>query len=250
MRKLLFMAICAFVATYIMPQQAYAQKKEKEKKETVKKEKQPYEWAMPELSGNADVDTYLKKCDTLYNKIQNYCNNITFYEMAEITVKDADGNEEKNYQIVDKDGNLRSSNLAFQQNLDIIMAYPGIMLDMTDLATAQAAALLAAPKLGLNALKYGKYIKTGPNIIKMGGAEMKNIYQHARTQAKQIKALKAGKIDEVIALNAEIMSGEVDAGTASMKQLTMDKEDYEKQLQAITEVDNATPMGELPEEEA
>ena len=243
MKKNLIVAICAFVTVSMLPQQLYAQKKEK-------KEKKAYEWIMPELSGNSEVDTYLLKCDTLYNEIQNYCNNITFYEMAEITVKDADGNEEKTYQIVDENGNLRSSNLAFQQNLQLVLAYPAIALDMTNLALAQAAAVAAAPKLGLGAVKYGKYIKAGPNIIKLGGTEMKKIYQRARAQAKQIKALKAGKIDEAIAMNAEVNAGEVDAGTASMKQITMDKNDYDTQLQAITAQDNENPItGDIPEEE-
>lgn len=246
MKKFLIVAICALVAVGMMPQQSYAQKKEKKEK----KEKKPYEWVMPELSGNADVDNYLLKCDTLYNRIQNYCNNITFYELAEITVKDSNGNEEKTYQIVDENGNLRSSNLAFLQNLELILAYPAIALDMTSLATAQVAAVAAAPSLGLGAMKYGKYIKAGPNIIKLGGAEMKKIYKRARAQAKQIKALKAGKIDEAIAMNAEVNAGDVDAGTASMKQITMDKADYESQLQAIIDQDNANPINsDIPEEE-
>ena len=240
MKKFFSLVICALAVAIMMPAEAEAAKK---------KEKKPYEWVMPELSGNPDVDLYLLKCDTLYTKIQDYCNNITFYEMAEITVKDENGNEEKTYQIVDKDGNLRSSNLAFKQYLDLVLAYPLIALDMTDLATCQLAAVAAAPNLGLGALKYGKYIKAGPNIIKMGGAEMKKIYKRARAQAKQIKALKAGKIDEAVALNAEVNAGEVDGGTASIKQQTMTKADYDKQLEAITAIDNTTSIGgDIPEE--
>jgi hypothetical protein len=242
MKKLFNIALCALAMLIAMPQQAEAAKK---------KEKKAFEWEMPELSGNADVDNYLLKCDTLWTKIKSYSTDITFYEMAEITVTNADGTTEKTYQMVDKDGVVRSKNLAFKQNMDIILAYPDIVLKLTDLATAQLAAVTAAPSLGLGALKYGKYIKAGPKIIEMGGQEMKTIYKRARAQAAQIKALKEGKIDDAIEKNTEVQAGQVEAGATSIRQITKTKEDYDKELAAATQVDNANSVDgmNIPEEE-
>lgn len=255
MKKVFSVIICALALCVMIPQQAEAAKKKDKKEKKV-------EWVMPALTGNADVDNYLLKVDTLYNKITSYSKSITFYEMAEIVVKDENGQEEKFYQIVDKDGNLRSSNLAFQQNMDIILAYPNLALDVTngllDVTTAEVGALAAVPSLlidlgPLKAAPYKKYITSGLSTVKTAWDEGKTIYKRARAQAKQIKALKAGKIDDVVALNAEVNAGAVDAGSASMRQVTMSKADYEAQFGKITAEDSANPVNtdqDIPEEEA
>lgn len=233
MKKLFTLIACAIAMGMMMPSTAFAGKKKE------KKEKKPYEWVMPELTGNESFDEYLLKCDTMYNQIRSYCDSIVFYEIAEITVIDENGEKDIKYQVVDEAGNLRSSNLAFKQNLDLVMAYPEIALDMTSMAAYTASATAALPSLGLNALSYGKYVKAGPKIIGMGGSEMKKIYKKARAQAKQIKALKAGKIDEVKALQAEVNGGDVEAGAASLRTLEMNKADYEEQFGKIQAEDNA-----------
>lgn len=235
MKRFFALVACAIVVSLVMPSSAFAQKKKKEKNE-----KAPYEWVMPELSGNETFDEYLLKCDTLYNKIQSYSNDsIVFYEVAEITVIDEKGEKDTKYQVVDAEGNLRSSNLAFKQNLDIIMAYPEIALDMTSMVAYTVSATAALPNLGLKALSYGKYIKAGKKIVELGGKEMKVIYKKSRAQAKQIKALKAGKIDEVKALQAEVQGGEVEAGAATLRAIEMSKADYETQFGKIMQEDAA-----------
>ena len=110
MKKLSLILICLLAAGIMMPTEVNAQKKKKE-----------FKWALPELTGDASFDEYLLKCDTLYNNIKGYCNNIEFYEVAEITVIDENGEKDTQYQVVDKDGNLRSSNKAFQQTMDLII---------------------------------------------------------------------------------------------------------------------------------
>ncbi|MGN1263093.1 MAG: hypothetical protein ACI4TW_03565 [Prevotella sp.] len=236
----LALVLCLISLGMIMPTEANAQKKKKE-----------FKWTLPELTGNANFDEYLLKCDTLYNNIQNYCNNIVFYDVAEITVIDENGEKDIKYQVVDKDGNLRSSNKAFQQNMNLIMAYPDIALDMTNMALYTTSATAALPGLGMKSLSYGKYLKAGPNIISLGGDEMKKIYKKARAQAKQIKALKQGKIDEVKALQAEVDGGDVNAGTASLRAIEMNKANYEEQFGKIEMEDNQVgdvTSADIPEE--
>lgn len=255
MKKFLTTVLCTLALCMFMPQQANAaKKKEKKQKKT--------EWVMPALTGNNEVDNYLLKVDTLYNQITSYSKDITFYEMAEIIVTDENGQEEKFYQIVDKDGNLRSSNLAFKQNMDIIMAYPNLALDVTaglvNVTAAEIGALAAVPSLVMNvgplkAASYKKYITSGLSTVKTAWEEGKIIYKRARAQAKQIQALKAGKIDDVITMNAEVNAGDVDAGSASLRSINMTKAEYEARIGKINEEDKANPVNTditIPEEEA
>ena len=100
-------------------------------------------------------------------------------------------------------------------------------------------------------ISYAKYLKAGPILIGRGGKEMKEIYQRARAQAKQIKALKEGKIDELKALNAEVNASEVEAGAASMRVIEKQKVDYASELEKVTQEDAENPItnDEIPEEE-
>lgn len=250
MKKLLTFVALSMCLGLIAPVQANNFVDKKEKKEKKKKAKKPYVWVMPALTGNKDFDDYLKLCDDLNNKIVAYSDSIVFYEVAEVHVIDESGEKDIQYHVVDSAGNLRSANKAFQQNFDLVMAYPLIALDMTNLGLASTSASLALADLGLNAISYGKYIKAGPILIGRGGKEMKEIYKRARAQAKQIKALKEGKIDDVKALNAEVNASDVEAGTASMRVIEMQKSDYDSELEKVTQEDNETPVSneEIPEE--
>lgn len=251
MKKLLTFVALSMCLGLIMPAQASTLTDKKEKKEKKKKEKKPYVWEMPALTGNKDFDDYLKLCDDLNNKIVSYSENIVFYEVAEVHVIDESGEKDIQYHVVDSAGNLRSANKAYQQNFDLITAYPLIALDMTNLGLASTNASLALTDLGLNAISYGKYLKAGPILIGRGGKEMKEIYKRARNQAKQIKALKEGKIDDIKALNAEINASDVEAGTASIRVIEKQKTNYDTELEKVTQEDNETPIEEMeiPEEE-
>lgn len=224
-----------------------------------KKEKKPYVWEMPKLTGNQEFDDYLRKCDTLNTKIRSYCDAITFYQVRPISITENGKEIDREWCMVDTVTNtLRSSNMAFAQNMDLILAYPAIAIEMASMGVYTAAATAALPSLGLKSLSYGKYLKAGPNIIAAGGKEMKKIYKTARAQAKQIKDLKAGKIDDDYARNAEVElnANTIDAGDASMnvlissKPIQMEKSVYEKQMGEIKKQDAAHPISndDIPEE--
>ena len=100
-----------------------AEKKEKKEKKG-KKKKDAYVWKIPALTGDKDFDDYLNLCDSLNSKIENYKEDIVFYEVAEIHIVDENGEKDIRYHVVDSMGNLRSANKAFIQNFDLIMAYP------------------------------------------------------------------------------------------------------------------------------
>ena len=85
---------------------------------------------------------------------------------------------------------------------------------------------------------------------------MKKIYKAARQQARQIKDLKAGKVDDDYARNAMVDASAVDAGNGSMAALIstnpiyMDKATYEKQAGEIQKQDDENPIkdDDIPEE--
>ncbi|MCM1515632.1 MAG: hypothetical protein NC080_04340 [Paraprevotella sp.] len=252
--KLLSFVMCFLCMEMLMPMISYANNGDddkKEKKEKKKKEKKPYVWEMPKLTGVQTFDDYLLLCDTMNTKIKKYSEDIVFYEVAEIHVKDENGEEDIRYCVVDSAGNLRSSNLALAQNMDIVFAYPGLALDATNLTLATTNASMALASAPLLSLSHGKYLKAGPILTGRAFKEMKVIYKRARAQAKQIKALKAGKIDEVKALNAEVNAGDVEASAASLRVIEKSKTDYDSQLAEATNVDaehKSVEEVEIPEE--
>lgn len=251
MKKLLVFFACILSLGLVLPVSAEMSPDKKEKKEKKKKkEKKPYVWKMPALTGNKDFDDYLKLCDDLNNKITAYAENIVFYEVVGVRVMDETGEHEIKYHVVDSLGNLRSANKAFEQNFQLITSYPLIALDMTNLGLATSTATLALTDLGLNSISYAKYLKAGPILIGRGGKEMKEIYKRARAQAKQIKALKEGNIDQLEALNAEVNASEVDAGAASIRVIEKNKADYDAELAKVTQEDAENPIenDEIPEE--
>lgn len=190
MKKLISIILCAIAFGMVFPQTVVAQKNGKKSK----KEKKAFVWEMPELTGSKDFDDYLKQCDTLNTRIRSYCDVITFYQMRPIAITENGQEIDRQWCMVDTLTNtLRSSNKAFSQNLDLILSYPQITLEMANLSLATTLATSDLPNLGMKSFSYAKYLKAGPNIVAAGGKEMKKIYKAARAQAKQIKDLKEGK---------------------------------------------------------
>jgi len=187
--------MCAIALGLIMPQTAFCKNDKKEKKE--KKEKKPYVWKMPELTGDETFDDYLKTCDTLYNRVRTYSDGIVFYQVKKGIVTDKNTGEKKEVMgVFDEEGNYRSSGKALQQYAELTLQGTSLIADLALITTSTAAATASLPGLGLKALSYGKYIKAGPKIVKMGTDEIGEIIKMTRTQAKAIRALRKGYNEE------------------------------------------------------
>ena len=110
MKKLFTIILCAIALGVVIPQQAFGQDDKKEKKE---KQKKPFVWEMPKLTGDKTFDDYLKTCDTLYNRIRNYSDGIVFYKVKKGIVTDKKTGEKKEVMgVFDEQGNYRSSGKA------------------------------------------------------------------------------------------------------------------------------------------
>jgi hypothetical protein len=183
MKKIILLMACLFAFTASMEVMA-AKKKEK-------KEKKTYEWVMPELTEVKEIDDYLLKCDTLYNRIRSYSDSVTFYHVVKVATIDALGDTIYDLKIQDQEGNFRGTALAAMQYTDLIKSGTQLVGDLAIISLMTASATASLPQLGaLKAISYGKYIKAGPKLVSMGTSEMKEIMDSINTQRKQIRAVR------------------------------------------------------------
>lgn len=240
MRDLIRWSLLAMAMVLALPQSSWADKKEK------KKEKKPYEWVMPNLSGNEDMDKYLLACDTMFNQVKTYKEGITFYEVKKIqitdengtVVTDENGNPKEVYAVVDGNNTIRGAGEALAQYLQMTLAGTNLILDMTNIGLLTTAAGLALPKLGLGAITYGKYIKAGPKLIGMASSEIKGIVKDCRAQARNIKAYKKNFSEKGELLDPQADLSNLD-GTSLADVPTVQKPqaEYEKEILSAAEED-------------
>lgn len=207
-------SVCAF-----MPDNAMAQKK--------------YKWNWDgEKSGNETVDEYLLACDTLWNEIQSYQNDINLFEFKEQIVE-ING---KTYQVVhleDNQGNIFTKATANWQLFQSIMSGASIVLSSVQIGLQTASATLALPQLGLKAFSFGKYVKAGPKIISLGAKEIKGIVQQRKYQWGLWQQVKAGAVDpetfdwEALGLSASMPVDKLKK-CFFIKEVTSESENYEE----------------------
>lgn len=190
--KTLSKVMIALMAMLMMvPMGVTAQKKEKKKKE-----KKAYEWKMPEqLSGDATIDEYLLSCDTLWNKVQSYTENMTTYIYKVDTLWNVNGAHYIMAHMETTGGQYLTRSAANWQLVEAITTGAEIVLDATNIGLQTASATMSLPNLGLKALSYAKYVKAGPNIIAKAGKEIKELASFRRSQWQSWKAMKTDAVD-------------------------------------------------------
>lgn len=204
--KLIKIVTLLAVCLILVPFNSQAQKKQKEKK--------PFVWELPKLTGNDDFDRYLLTCDTLYTRIQSYNDSITYYKVEQAPTGEVDdaGKPLYKYKVVDNAGNTYNTLKVVSQYADFILAGTNILLDCTNLTLLTATATTSLPSLGLNAFSYGKYVKSGPQIVSLGGKEVKEIISSYKSQAKAIQTLKksstnTGENKDVVMISSQVPDG-------------------------------------------
>lgn len=174
--KFLFLIIVCFS---VLPVEIYA-----------KKEKKPYQWEMPKkLSGVKEMDEYLLACDTLWNKIQAYKDSITFFHLDTLK-RMVNGQPCYVIKIVDEEGQERSFSQSIMQGIDIISNGSLIILDATNISLLTTLATLSIGKNPLIGFSHGKYLKAGPNIVKLAYEEVREIVNATKLQMRQTKAMR------------------------------------------------------------
>ena len=192
--KKLFIVTLALL-TFGSQQQVQAAKDKKQKKEL------KWDWDGKTFSGNAEIDTYLKKIDTLYNKVNTYKDDIESYTMAPPTQFTLD--DGKTYEIcymTNKDGQLVTRGTVNWQCVQAIMQGTNIVLDMTNAGLLSAGAALALPNLGLKALSFSKYVKGGPAVISAGTKAIKDVRKKWIKNSQRWKEVKQDAVSNAKSL--------------------------------------------------
>lgn len=180
--------LVALLAILVMAPMAVEAKKEK-------KAKKKYEWKMPEqLSGNETIDSYLLSCDTLWNDIQKYNENMTTYIFKTDTFS-VNGDLYVMSHMENASGEYLTRAAANWQLVEAVTLGIGIVADGVSIGAQTVSATAALPELGLGALSYAKYVKAGPNIIALAGKEIKELAALRRSQWQQWKSMKDGALD-------------------------------------------------------
>lgn len=185
--KKVMLAMLAVMMMVPMSAEASSQKKKKEKKK--------FEWVMPELTGNESFDQYLLSCDTIWNRTKVVAENMHTYTFKTDTLRGINGSDYVMAHMEDASGAYLTRGAVTWQLIEAIKEGAGIVLDIANIGVLTAAATTALPGLGVKALSYGKYLKSGPKIIQGCGSEIKEIAAVRRQQYQQWKSMKEGAID-------------------------------------------------------
>lgn len=160
-----------------------------------KREKKPYEWVMPEkLSGIPAMDEYLLYCDTMWTKIQSYKDSITFFQLDTLK-RMVNGQPCYVVKIRDQYGNERNFSQSIVQSLEIISNGTLIVLDAVNISLMTTSATLSLTENPLVAFSHGKYLKAGPNIVKLAYNEVREIVNATKKQVQQTRSMRTSKLE-------------------------------------------------------
>lgn len=191
MKKNLYAAFALFLAFAVMfSPETFAQKKKKEKKQ-----KEPFQWVMPALSNNPDVDSFLLSCDDCWNRTLALTKDLIVYHIDTAYVKGPDDQVYKAFSLVDQTGEKRSTSGVIVQNIQLILTGTDLALAMTNVGLGMANATLALPKLGLASIAYGKSVVDGGKLLGECGKEVGRIVNMKKAENAAIKSMKQNAVD-------------------------------------------------------
>lgn len=146
------------------------------------------------LSNVEEIDDYILYCDTIWDRIQTYKEEITFFKLD--TVWALDGNDTvKVIKITDEAGVPRNFSHTLKQTLETTLTGTNLLLDVTLVSLKTTNAGLALASNPLLVFGYTKCLKGGPQIVKLGYAEVKEIIGGFQAQSADIKKIKASQLE-------------------------------------------------------
>ncbi len=179
------------------------QKKEEEKarkkaeKARKKAEKEPYNWEKerPKLSGAVSMDAYILYCDTMWNRIQDYRESMTFFRLDTVPARTETDEIIYVVKILDEDGNQKNFGRSLLQGMEMALTGTNIILDVAviSLMTTNASLDLAANPLLV--FSHTKCLKGGPQIISLAYNEVKEIVNATKSQMADIKSMKSSCLE-------------------------------------------------------
>ncbi len=235
MKKLLFVSlVLILLGTIINTAQAAKEKKTKEIK---------WDWDGTK-SNNKIIDDYLVCIDTIYRNIQQYKEQMDNYKFVDTTLY-INGKYYEAAYMLNSQGQLVTRGQVNWQCVEAVMSGVSLVLNITTAQLATATATMELPNLGLNALKFGKYIKGGAVIFVQGIKEVKTIRGKWLANSKTWKSLKNGAIEDPASLDY------FDAETLMkinkciyIKEIQPDEPEYQEQIQKMKAKDDETLKAE------
>lgn len=176
-----------------------------------KKAKVAFNWETlrpKKLSGNESMDTYILSCDTLWNRIQNYKESVTFFNVDTTWARDNESRQLiKVVRITDEKGNPRNFSRSIQQGMELILNGSGIVLDAASISLQTTSASLSLAENPLLAFSYAKCLKGGPSIVKLAYGEIRDIVNATKKQVYATQSMRKsqleGSTDQAILLPQE-----------------------------------------------
>lgn len=146
------------------------------------------------LSGNKVIDEYLMKIDSLYKEVIAFREFASSFELKRDSFTAANGKE---YIICCgvSNGQLLTQGRMNWQYAEVKLQDALLIAKMASAGLLTANASLELPKLGLKALKFAKYVKGGPAVIKEGTATIKEIENARAESLARWRDVKTGSID-------------------------------------------------------
>lgn len=191
MKKILYLLIG--IIAFSHSAEIYAQKSGKKSKE--KKEKKEYVWDWNgEKSGNKNVDEYLVSIDELWKMTDTYRAQFGAYNYVEDTLL-INGKYYILAHMEDANKSVITRGTVNWMFTNAIMTSTNIILDATNASLQTTIATLSLPELGLDALKFGKYLKGGPKVINKCMTEMRLISKQTKVNVRSWSSLKNGAVD-------------------------------------------------------
>ena len=235
MKNLLFVSLALIMlSTTVNTVQAAKEKKTKEIK---------WDWDGTK-SGNKIIDDYLVCIDTTYRNIQRYKEQMDSYKFIDTTLN-INGKYYAAAYMLNSQGQLVTRGQVNWQCVEAVMNGVNLVFDITNAQLATATATMELPNLGLNALKFGKYVKGGAAVFVQGLKEVKAVRGKWLANSKTWKSLKNGAIEDPASLNyfdAEALK-KINK-CIYIKEIQPDEPEYQEQIQKLKAKDDETLKAE------
>lgn len=161
-----------------------------------KKEKPLVEWPEPSMSGNSNMDNFLKAVTAVWRANKDMQRKAApNYTMQEAYVQASDGTVYKAVYFVDGRGTRRSISDIIAQNNQFEEMEKLLILKAVDADIYITSASLAVPSLGEKMFEYGKYIRLGGDAV-----------SQCRRQASELVNIKKMENDVIKGFQARAVS--------------------------------------------
>lgn len=147
-------------------------------------------WDNPKMSGNKEMDNYLKAVTAVWKTTQEMISKSSVgYKMEENYVTQSDGSQKKVVTLTDTKGNKIDIAEAIQNNEKVIQMEKALAQKIIDADLYLPSATLSVPSMGDNMFTYGRYIKLGPKVTAQCRRQASEIVEMKEAENEVLRGL-------------------------------------------------------------